>query len=288
MMSVHDTARFRRVAIVRGQDRSRWTDFYHLVLTTPWWSFFLGLAAVFFLVNALFALAYLADPGGIVHARPGSFWDDFFFSIQTFATIGYGVMAPKSFYANIVVSIEAFFGVVGFALATGIIFARFSRPTARVMFSKVAVVAMLDGVPTLMFRAANQRGNRILEATASISIARQVCSSEGVVMRRFEDLKLVRERTLLFALSWTVMHRIDESSPLHGATPQSLVDNGAELIVLLSGTDESLADRIYARAAYGAADILWDRRFVDVLSLAPDGRMQVDLHHFHDTEAIVS
>ncbi len=184
---------------------------------------------------------------------------------------------------NVLVSLEAFFGVVGFALAAGIVFARFSRPTSRVMFSKVAVITALDGVPTLMFRAANQRGNRILEAVASVSVVRQVRSPEGVVMRRFEDLKLVRERTLLFALSWTVMHRIDEKSPLYGATPQSLTENGAELIVLLSGTDESLADRIYARAVYGAGDILWDRRFVDVLSLAPDGRMQVDLHAFHDT-----
>ncbi len=208
-----------RVAVIKGQDKSRWTDFYHLVLTVPWSVFMLGLAAMFGAVNALFAFAYIGDPHGIAHARPGNFWDAFLFSAQTIGSINYSVMAPQSSYANAVVVIEAFIGFVYLGLMMAIMFARFSRPSARVIFSKVAVISPFDGVPTLMFRAANQRGNQILEAEITLTLARTTTTREGLVMRRFEELDLVRERTSLFALSWTVMHRIDATSPLHGAEP---------------------------------------------------------------------
>jgi inward rectifier potassium channel len=275
--------RTQRIAIIKGQDNSRWTDFYHAVLTAPWWLFFLGTAVFFLLLNTIFALFYLIDPHGLSHARPGSFWDAFLFSVETITSVDKSDVAPVSIYANIVVVTEAFFGILNLAMITGVMFARFSRPYSRVLFSKVAVITPFDGVPTLMFRAANQRGNSILDAGVSVSLARQVTTKEGIVMRRFEEIALVRSRSPLFALSWTIMHRIDETSPLYGLDLDGMYANQVELIILLSGTDDTLADVIYARHAYGPDDIRWHHRFVDVLSLTPQGRRLVDLNRFHDT-----
>jgi inward rectifier potassium channel len=273
----------QRMAIIKGQDRGRWTDIYHPILTVPWSVFFLGVASVFITINTIFALAYMADPQGITNARPGNFWDAFLFSVETIGSLNYNAMLPKSAYANIIVVAEAFFGILNLAILTGVIFARISRPFGRILFSNVAVVAPYDGVPTLMLRAANQRGNAVLEAEVTITLAFQATSVEGVTMRRFEDLRVVRQHTSLFALSWTIMHRIDEKSPLHGATTEGLKDAQAEILVLLSGTDDTLADRIYARHTYAPNDILWNRYFVDVLGVLPNGRRVVDLAKFHDT-----
>jgi inward rectifier potassium channel len=151
------------------------------------------------------------------------------------------------------------------------------------MFSKVAVVTPFDGVPTLMFRAANQRGNSILDANVTVSLARQYVTSEGVEMRRFHELRLLRSGNPLFALSWTVMHPINEASPLYGLTPEQMADEEMELIVMLSGMDETVADQIFARHAYWHDEILWQKRFVDVISIAPSGHRVLDLTRFHET-----
>jgi inward rectifier potassium channel len=273
--------RAARRAVVKGQDRTRWRDGYHFVLIAPWWAFFAGVAAVFALVNTVFALLYMGDARGIQNAH--GFWDYFLFSVQTIGSANYTVMVPRSVYANVVVSVEAFFGILNLALITGVTFARFSRPFARVVFSRVAVIAPFDGVPTLMFRAANQRANQILDAAVSVSLAREVTTREGIAMRRFEELSLARARTPLFGLSWTVMHTIDRSSPLHDVTRDSLRDSQIEIVILLRGTDDALSEIIYARHSYTANEILWGRRFVDVIAIAPSGRRVVDLRHFHDT-----
>ena len=277
-----------RVGVIRGQDVSRYTDVYHAVLRVPWLVFFLGLAAAFASVNALFALFFMADPGGIEHARPGNFWDAFVFSAQTIGSINYSVMVPKSTYVNTLVIFEAFTGYVVLALFTGMIFARFSRPFARVVFSKVAVIAPFDGVPTLMFRTANQRGNQVLDAAVTVTLAQQYRSIEGVVMRRFEELKLVRSRTSLFALSWTIMHRIDESSPLYGLNEAEMTRRQMEIVALLSGSDATMAETIYARHSYGPGDIVRGHHFVDVLSLTAKGVRVVDLTRFHDTAPVAA
>ena len=275
-----------RLAIIKGQDISRYTDFYHAVLRAPWWLFFLGLAGVFVGTNVVFALLYVADRGGIEHARPGSFWDAFLFSAQTIGSINYSVMVPKSTYVNTLVVVEAFVGILMIALFTGIIFARFSRPFARVVFSRVAVITPFDGVPTLMFRTANQRGNQVLDANIAVTLARQHTTAEGLSFRRFEELKLVRARTSLFALSWTIMHTIDETSPLHGITERDMLDKQMEIVALLSGADATMAETIYARHSYGPDRIVRGHRFVDVLSLTPKGQRMVDLTRFHDTVPI--
>ncbi|HWA89301.1 MAG TPA: ion channel [Rhizomicrobium sp.] len=272
-----------RVAIVKGQDGSRYTDFYHAVLAAPWWLFFLGLAAVFVEVNIVFAALYVLDSGGIEHARPGSFWDAFLFSAQTIGSINYSVMVPKSNYVNTLVVVEAFVGILMIALFTGIIFARFSRPFARVVFSKVAVITPFDGVPTLMFRAANQRGNQVLDASIRVTLARQHLTREGMAFRRFEELNLVRARTSLFSLSWTIMHTIDETSPLFGIAPEQMAEKQMEIVALFSGADATMAETIYARHSYGPDDICRGQRFVDVLSVNARGQRVVDLTRFHDT-----
>lgn len=281
-ISLVRTPQGKRLAIIKGQDSGRFTDFYHGVLTASWPLFVLQLAGFFLGVNLVFALLYAADRGGIANARPGNYVDAFFFSVQTLGTLGYGVMAPRSLYANLVVTAESFTGILIIALFTGIIFARFSRPFARVVFSKVAVVTPFDGVPTLMFRAANQRGNSILDAHIAVSLARNYTTNEGVSMRRFHELKLLRDSNPLFALSWTVMHPIDQASPLFGLGLAEMIEQDMEIVVMLSGMDETIADHIYTRHSYMAEEILWNRRFVDVISVA-GGRRVVDLNRFHET-----
>ncbi len=273
----------RRFDVVRkGIPHSKWRDPYHLLLTLNW-SWFIGLTAASYIVaNALFALLYLAGGDCIQNARPGYFSDAFFFSVQTMASIGYGAMYPKTDYANVLVTIEALVGLMGLAMGTGLMFARFSRPTARVLFSGVAIIAPLNGVPTLMFRAANERRNQILEAQMGVSLLRNEVTAEGESMRRFYDLKLLRSQTRNFSLTWTVMHQIDESSPLYGETPESLAETETDIVITLTGLDETVSQTVHARHYYMTEEILWNMRFVDILSRKPDGRRMIDYTRFHD------
>jgi len=273
----------RRFDVVRkGIPHSKWRDPYHLLLTLNW-SWFIGLTAASYIVaNALFALLYLAGGDCIQNARPGYFSDAFFFSVQTMASIGYGAMYPKTDYANVLVTIEALVGLMGLAMGTGLMFARFSRPTARVLFSGVAIIAPLNGVPTLMFRAANERRNQILEAQMGVSLLRNEVTAEGESMRRFYDLKLLRSQTRNFSLTWTVMHQIDESSPLYGETPESLAETETDIVITLTGLDETVSQTVHARHYYMTEEILWNMRFVDILSRKSDGRRMIDYTRFHN------
>lgn len=284
--SVARLKRGQRIAIVKGQDNGRFLDLYHNILTVSWPWFFVQLAAVFGVTNLVFATLYAIDRNGIANAHPGRFADSFFFSVQTLGTLGYGVMSPRTLYTNLLVTVESFAGILIISLFTGIIFARFSRPMARVLFSKVAVVAPFDGVPTLMFRTANQRGEAIMDASIVVTLARQYTTLEGVTMRRFQELKLMRSSNSLFALSWTVMHPIDQDSPLYGLTLEDMDALDMELVVMLNGLDEILADRIYARHAYWADEIVWNHRFVDVISVTNGGERMLDLTRFHETREI--
>lgn len=272
--------------IRRGRSLPNWRDIYHLFLRLPTALFVLLICGAYLLGNAAFALIYLTDPGGIVNARPGVFSDAFFFSVETMSTIGYGVMSPGDLFTNCVMTTEALTGLLSFALAAGIIFSRFSRPTARVMFSEYAVVMPYEGFPTLMFRTANERANQILEANIRVTLARNEVSIDGARMRRQRDLTLVRSQSSIFSISWTVMHVIDELSPLYEATPQSLKDNNTELVVVLDGIDETYSQPIYARHSFVAEEIKWNERLVDIISLDERGRFIVDYRRFHETEKL--
>ncbi len=264
-----------------GTWHSYWRDPYHLLLTIPWPGFLALLSLSYVAANALFALAYMLG-GGVENARPGSFSDAFFFSVQTMAGIGYGIMHPVTLYAHIVVTIESIVGLLGLAISTGLGFARFSKPTARVLFSQVAIIMPHSGVPTLMFRAANKRGNQILEVQLQVTLLRDEITPEGEFMRRLYDLELVRSRSSFFTLSWTAMHPIDETSPLHGATTDSLLEQEAIITVSLTGLDETVSQPIHARHIYRAEEILWNMRFVDIVKWTPDGKRYIDYTHFHD------
>ncbi|MBS0411978.1 MAG: ATP-sensitive inward rectifier potassium channel 10 [Proteobacteria bacterium] len=270
--------------IYKGLGNDGWRDTYHALLTMPVAAFIGVMAGAFLAVNLLFATLYHLDPTGLAGARPGSFADDFFFSVQTLGTLGYGAIAPRSLYANLLVTVEIFVGLFQLAIATGLMFARVSRPTARIMFSDVAVVTDFDGCPTLMFRAANRRRNRIVEAEVSVSVVMDQVSSEGHRMRSFRDLAVMRPRTPLFILSWQVMHRIDEASPLHGHTAQSLAAQFAEIIVVMRGLDETFSSTIHARASYAPHEIIWNRRLKDIFSRDETGRRVIDFTHFHAVE----
>ncbi len=269
-----------------GLPRLHFADLYHWLLTLSWPGFFTLISLLYVLTNSLFALAYLAGGDCIANARPGSFQDAFYFSVQTMATIGYGAMYPRTDYANIIVSIQALFGLWGVAMITGLAFARFSRPTARVIFSRVAVVTRFNGVPTLMYRTANQRFNQILEAQQRATLIRDEVTSDGEYMRRFYDLQLVRSQSPIFALTWTVMHVIDDSSPLYKLTTKELVEKQAEIVITLTGIDETVSQTIHARHSFVASEILWDMRFVDIISRTPQGKRVVDYTCFHEVRPV--
>ncbi|MGZ5016513.1 MAG: chromate efflux transporter [Methylobacter sp.] len=267
-----------------GLPRYNWHDVYHLTLTLSW-PVFLALICVFFLgVNALFALAYLADGNGIQNARPGSFSDAFFFSVETMATVGYGIMSPKSLYSHIVSMTEIMVGMLGFAVATGLMFARFSRPRSHILFSDVAVIHPFNGVPTFMIRVANERHDLVVEPAVHMSLLLNEVTREGDNFLRFHDLKLVRERTPILALSWTVMHVIDESSPFYGHTAETLSD--CMIVVSFSGLNETILQTIQAHKVYSATDIRWGKKFVDILSITPDGERSIDYSRYHDVESV--
>ena len=266
---------------------SYWRDPYHLMLTVPWPGFLLLIALAYIGINGLFALAYLIGGDSIANARPGSFSDAFFFSVQTFASIGYGAMTPKTFYANILVTFEAWVELLGLAVITGLVFARFSRPTARVLFCEVAVIAPYQGIPTLMFRAANQRRNQVLEAQMLVYLMIDEISAEGHRMRRIYDLNLTRNRTPSFVLTWTAMHPIDEQSPLYGISQESLLQAKATFSVSLSGIDETVNQTIYARHIYAAQDIRENYRLVDIFHETPEGHREIDYTKFHDVVPVI-
>jgi len=267
--------------------RSPWlTDFYHRLLLLPWSVFLLGLSAVYLGLNVAFALLYLIGDEAIANARPGVFADAFFFSVETLSTIGYGQMSPATLYGNVVMTVEALFGVALIAVSAGLMFARFSRPTARVMFSEVAVVTEYNGIPTLSFRLANERRNQILEAQVSVTLVRDERTAEGEWMRRLYDLQLARQRSPIFAMTFTVMHPIDPASPLWNATPSSLAEQAMEIVVTVSGIDETISQAVHARTSYLAHEVLWGRRFADAFTQTQDGRLAIDYRRFHDTEPI--
>ncbi len=277
----------RASTILRVGLRQPWHgDLYHRALTLSWPRFFAVAAMVYLLANAAFALLFLARPGSITNAHEGSFADAFFFSVQTFGTIGYGVMAPATAWANTVMTLETLTGIMLVALTTGVMFARVSRPTARVLFAKVAVVSRYDGVPTLMVRMGNERLSQIIQAEVTMSVVRNERTSDGHTMRRFYDLELARDHTPVFAMSFQAMHHMTASSPLYGATHASLLADEAELIVTVSGLDETMGANVHARASYLPEEIRYGHRYLDIFGVTPDGRRAIDYRRFHDSEAV--
>jgi inward rectifier potassium channel len=263
-----------------------WRDPYHLLLTVPWIGFFGIISGAYLLINTAFALAYLAGGDCLEGARRGSFSDAFFFSVQTLASIGYGAIHPKTFYANSVVTLEAIASLLLMAVVTGLSFARFSRPIAKVLFSNFIIITTHNRQPTLMFRVANERNNFILEATAQVYLIMDEITAEGNFMRRIQELKLVRQRTPSLVLTWTIAHQIDTDSPLYGLTDLDLERLHATISVLVDGVDETVAYKITARHSYATPEILFDRQFEDIIHKSDNGDRYFDYSRFHQVREI--
>jgi inward rectifier potassium channel len=269
-----------RYAITHGLRQHIWGDVYHHALTVRWPVFFGVAAVLFMLLNGVFAWLFLLGGHAIANQAPAGFLGAFFFSVETLATVGYGDMHPATIYGHLVATIEIFVGMSSVALATGMIFARFSRPRARIVFAKYAVVQPVDGRPTLMVRAANARQNVIMEATARMRMMRSETTPEGLFIRRVYDIPLIRERHPIFLLGWNVMHVIDESSPLFGETAESLTESRAELLLMIEGVDETTMQTMQARTAWSPDMILWDHQYVDLLHVE-DGITHIDYSVFN-------
>lgn len=256
-----------------GVPNARWRDMYYAVLVSRWRLIIFFLAGGYLLVNFVFACLYLLGGDCIANARPGSLWDAFFFSVQTWATIGYGGMAPKSRYADVLVAIESFSGLISMSVVTGLIFSKFAQPRAKVRFTKNILISRFDGRPVLMFRLGNMRGNQIVEARLHVVFSTEVVTAEKQVFRKLIDLPLVRQSNAMFTLTWQVMHIIDGQSPFYGLTHQDIADGKIQVIVSMSGTDEQFNQTIHARRIYMPEDFVWDHRFEDVIGFDDDVRV---------------
>jgi inward rectifier potassium channel len=275
-----------RSVVTSGLPRRAWHDLYHLFMKISWPQLFASFAGFFVLFNLAFAALYALEPGDIANLDPHGYWGEFFFSVETLATVGYGDMHPRTVFSHIVASAEIFTGMMSLALITGMMFARFSRPTARILFARHAVIRPFDGRLTLMLRAANERQNVIMEASAQLRLVREERTVEGFYLRRIYDLPLRRREQPIFIFGWNLLHVIDDSSPLSGATAESLTATHSFLLLTVSGTDETTGQTLMARHEYPAAFLRWNHTFVDILSRGENGVDRFDYTKFHQVEPL--
>jgi inward rectifier potassium channel len=259
-------------------------DTYHLILTLSWPRFAAIVLAVYILINLVFASLYSLGGQCIAELPPGSFSGAFFFSVETLATVGYGHMYPDTFYGHCVTTVEIVIGMFGMAVITGLIFIRFSRPTARILFSKSVVVSPFDGVPTLMLRVANVRHVAMAEAEFRVMLFRNEPTKEDESVRRFYPLKLQFDHMIAFPVVLTLRHVIDESSPLYGMSPEDLKKSDTRLMASVVCIDTVIPAPVQSATDYKYEDILWNRRFVEIYTETSDGRLTVDYGRIHHTE----
>ena len=273
-----------REVYAKGLDHGFWGDFYHNAMTITWPAFVGVTAAIFIVVNALFALVYTLGTSPVSDAGNGKLVDYFYFSIETLATVGYGDMHPQTNYGHLVASVETFIGLFLTAVLTGLIFARFSRPRARFIFADVMVVTTHDGEPVLSLRLANGRLNLVSGASAQLWVTRIRQNAEGVRFRGFEQLKLERAQNPFFALSWTLFHKLDATSPIFGLSSDQLQAIEAQFLVTITGHDDSAAQSVQARQTYTIEHIRWGHRYVDIIRTDESGRNFLDYALIHDVE----
>lgn len=276
----------QREVLTQGIPPAVFQDLFHYFMTVTWPQVFGTIAAFFLIFDLLFGCLYFVVPGCVANLNPPGFFGAFFFSVETLATVGYGEMHPETLYGHVVAMIEIFVGLMMLALITGLMFARFSRPRARFLFAKYAVVRPIDGRVTLMFRAANARQNVVQEATAQLRMLRDEVTEEGFRIRRITDLSLVRSQHPVFALGWTLMHVIDGTSPLRTETAESLLASATTFILSVSGTDETTGQMLMARSEYPSTAIRWNEAFRDVLELTADGTLTIDYGKFDEVESL--
>ena len=275
----------RRV-ISEGVQPRLWSDFYYYAMTASWSVFVASLAAIFLALNFVFAFVYWLGDAPIANAGAGSFYDLFFFSVETTSTVGYGDMHPQTLFGHSVATAENFVGMVSLAVMTGLVFARFSRPRARLVFARNPVVFVHDGIRTLAFRVANERTSFITEANAQLWVLAPSMTREQRRLVGFQPLKLTKNENPMFALTWTLFHPIDEQSPLFGLTGDDILSSELNFLVGLSGFDESSAQIVRARHSYASQDLRFDHEFVDVITTDPDGARRVNYARIHDVRPV--
>lgn len=263
-----------------------WRDLYHWILSLTWSRFTLLVLGLYLGLNVLFALAYWLQPGCIAEMPPHSFGDAFFFSIETLATVGYGHMHPATFYGHVVVSIETLAGMFSTAVMTGVIFVRFSRPTAKILFSDKAVIAPFDGKTTLMLRVANGRHQSMVDTHFYLMLVRDEPVLEGDSARRFYQLQLTFDRVVMFPAALTLRHVIDETSPLHCQSAEDLKACDARLMVCLNGIDTVIPAPMQSQRDYRWSDIRFGEQFVEIYTEDANGRYTVDYGRFHETKPV--
>jgi inward rectifier potassium channel len=261
-------------------------DTYHFVLTLSWPGFAGLIFSIYLLINVFFALLYMLEAHAIAEMAPGSFFDAFFFSVETLATVGYGHMYPETFYGHLITMIEIMVGMFGLAVITGLIFVRFSRPTARMHFSKVAVIAPFDGVPTLMIRVANLRHQAMVEPQFRMILLRSTITAEGDEMRRFSSLQLQFDRLIAFPAVLTLRHVIDVESPLYGMTPEDFQRRDVRILASIIGVDTVIVAPVQSHSDYNYDQIEWNRRFVEIYDQSNEKEWTVDYGRIDETEDI--
>lgn len=264
--------------IHEGLPRDLKKDLYFNFVTSSWPMIFLVFFLFYIVSNLIFAALYMFSSGSISGAMEGSFLDAFFFSAQTMSTIGYGGLSPSGVYSNFLVVIESAVGVIMIATFTGLIFAKLSKPHAKVLFSKNLLRSLDNDAEVLTFRMGNARGNDIMEAKVSVSALFDVVSLEGQNIRKIEDLKLRRSKSPFFRMTWSIFHEIDEDSPIRKYKEEDL----RGILVTMTGHDGTYSDTIYSRHLYDPADIIRGKYFVDIMHDLPDGRMMIDYNKFHE------
>ncbi|MES2205711.1 MAG: ion channel [Pseudomonadota bacterium] len=272
--------------ITYGLPRGYWQDIYHLAMTVSWLQFWIAAAFIFIIINSLFASLYLLGPHSIANIFPKNFWGAFFFSVETFATVGYGDMHPQTMYGHFIATLETFFGMMNTALIAGLMFSRFSRPRARIMFVRYPIIGPVNNKNTLTIRVANARQNIIIDASAKLSLLSNEVTEEGMTIRRFKTLKLERDQSPIFLLGWNLMHVLDESSPLFGLTADDLKNTLAELILTIEGIDETTGQSILSRYNYSHACIRWNARYLELLTTDKNGISHMDYRKFHEVVSL--
>ena len=264
---------------------------YHWLLTISWPEFLAFIAGTYIGVNGLFALAYLLCGPDALLSPVGSFaghpvYRAFFFSVDTFATIGYGNIIPVGVIPNTLVTIEALLNIVGVALATGVVFSRFSRPSTRIIYSRNAIVAPYRDKTALEFRIANARRSQLIDVQVQ-AILTKIERIGGTSVRKFYELSLERNRVVFFPLSWTVVHPIDSTSPMWGLSHADLVAADAELLVLLLATDDTVSQTVHSRSSYEADEIVWGAKFANMFMRSEaEGIIGMNLSQIHDIEPV--
>jgi inward rectifier potassium channel len=267
-------------------------NLYHLVLTMSWRVFLSLVLLLYFCSNLLFGALYASlGPSALVDvsSTPFSslFLTGFFFSVQTFATIGYGTIHPVGLVPNMLVTVESYYSLIANALITGVVFARFARPTSKIVFSRVAVIAPYKDITGFMFRIVNGRNNQLIDVRAQVILARFV-DDDGKPVRRFDLLELERRTVSFFPLTWTVVHPINEASPMYGMTEHDLRSGDAEFLIMLSATDETFATVVHQRSSYKPDEIRFGHKFVSIYNENRHGEpISIDIRKLSDVRKVL-